>query len=87
VAAVAELVRLRGVRHVIFWAEDPTALVASHFTSAFFGALALPRTTVIEAYTLALFSVQVGRSRGGFGGVVRGWGCVRACCAAVGSRF
>ena len=51
--------RLRGVKHVIFWAEDPTALVASHFASAFFSALSLPGASVIEAYTMALFSVQV----------------------------
>jgi hypothetical protein len=56
---VAELVRLRGVRNVIFWAEDPTALVAAHFAAAFFGALGLPRVSVIEAYTIALYSVQV----------------------------
>ena len=61
---VAELLRLKGIRHVIFWAEDPTALVAAHFAGAFFGALALPRVTVIEAYTMALHAVQVRAVRG-----------------------
>ena len=58
---VAELLRLRGVRNVIFWAEDPSALLAAQFAGAFFGAMGLPRVTVIEAYTIALYSVQVRR--------------------------
>jgi hypothetical protein len=67
--AVAELLRLKGIRHVVFWAEDPTALVAAHFAGAFFGSLALPRVSVVEAYTMALHAVQVrGPQRGSGGG-------------------
>jgi hypothetical protein len=59
-AAAAELLRAKGVPHVMFWSEDPSALVAAHFSSIFFSMLALERgVTVLEAYALSLFATQV----------------------------
>jgi hypothetical protein len=58
--AVAELLRTKGVPNVMFWSEDPSGLVAAHFSSIFFGMMALESSvTMLEAYALALFSTQV----------------------------
>ncbi|KAF6260727.1 hypothetical protein COO60DRAFT_1505165 [Scenedesmus sp. NREL 46B-D3] len=56
---VAELLRTRGVPNVMFWSEDPSGLVAAHFSSIFFSMLALESSvSILEAYALALFSTQ-----------------------------
>eukprot|EP00879_Flechtneria_rotunda_P012691 GHRR01013252.1.p1 GENE.GHRR01013252.1~~GHRR01013252.1.p1 ORF type:complete len:386 (+),score=138.11 GHRR01013252.1:137-1294(+) len=56
---VAELLRTKGVSNVMFWSEDPSGLVAAHFSSIFFSMLALEsNVTVLEAYALALFATQ-----------------------------
>eukprot|EP00882_Tetradesmus_deserticola_P006882 GHRQ01007249.1.p1 GENE.GHRQ01007249.1~~GHRQ01007249.1.p1 ORF type:complete len:423 (+),score=169.00 GHRQ01007249.1:147-1415(+) len=56
---VAELLRSRGVPNVMFWSEDPSGLVAAHFSSIFFSMMALESSvTILEAYALALFSTQ-----------------------------
>lgn len=45
----------------MFWSEDPSGLVAAHFSSIFFSMLALENhVTLLEAYALSLFSTQVG---------------------------
>lgn len=57
---VAELLRLRGLPNVLFWSEDPSALVAAHFSAALFSMLALEsNVTLLEAYALSLFATQV----------------------------
>jgi hypothetical protein len=44
----------------MFWSEDPSGLVAAHFSSIFFSMMALEsNVTMLEAYALALFSTQV----------------------------
>ena len=53
-----DLLRTRGTPHVLFWSEDPTAVIAAHFASAFFGTLALNGVTIIEAYALGLYATQ-----------------------------
>eukprot|EP00775_Hariotina_reticulata_P011312 gene11312-11462_t len=56
---VAELLCAKGVPHVMFWSEDPSALVAAYFSSIFFSMLALEMgVTVLEAYALSLFATQ-----------------------------
>jgi hypothetical protein len=50
--------RARGVPQVLYWSEDPVAVIAAQFASTFFTALSIPGTTVIEAYTLSLYSTQ-----------------------------
>eukprot|EP00878_Enallax_costatus_P013328 GHUV01013934.1.p1 GENE.GHUV01013934.1~~GHUV01013934.1.p1 ORF type:complete len:645 (+),score=183.34 GHUV01013934.1:126-2060(+) len=56
---VAELLRCKGVPNVMFWSEDPSGLVAAHFSSIFFSMLALENhVTLLEAYALSLFSTQ-----------------------------
>lgn len=58
--AVAELLRCKGVPNVLFWSEDPSGLVAAHFSSIFFSMLALEdHVSLLEAYALSLFSTQV----------------------------
>jgi hypothetical protein len=45
----------------MFWSEDPSGLVAAHFSSIFFSMMALEtNVSILEAYALALFSTQVG---------------------------
>jgi hypothetical protein len=58
--AVAELLRTKGVPNILFWSEDPSGLVAAHFSSLLFSMLALEgHVTLLEAYALALFAAQV----------------------------
>lgn len=58
--AVAELLRVKGIPNVMFWSEDPSGLVAAHFSSIFFSVLALEgHVSILEAYALALFATQV----------------------------
>lgn len=60
--AVAELLRVKGVANILFWSEDPSGLVAAHFSSTLFSMLALEgHVTLLEAYALALFATQVRR--------------------------
>lgn len=58
VAAVAELLRGRGVPHVLFWPEDPTGLVAAQFSYVFFSTLAAAGSSIMEAYAQALYATQ-----------------------------
>jgi hypothetical protein len=54
------------VPNILFWSEDPSALVASHFSALLFSTLALERhVSLLEAYALALYATQVRpRARG-----------------------
>lgn len=57
---VAELLRIKGVPNILFWSEDPSALVAAHFSSILFSVLALEgHVSLLEAYALTLFATQV----------------------------
>ena len=68
-ATVAELLRVKGVPNIIFWGEDPSVLVASHFSALLFSSLATEgHVSLLEAYALALFATQV-----------RDCACVLAC--------
>ena len=53
---------MKGVPNILFWSEDPSGLVAAHFSSTLFSSMALEgHVTLLEAYALALFASQVGR--------------------------
>lgn len=56
--AVAELLRARGVPHVLFWPEEPTALIGGHFAGTLTALLAHPDAKLLEAYAIALYAVQ-----------------------------
>lgn len=54
---------MKGVPNILFWSEDPSGLVAAHFSSIFFSMLALEgHVSILEAYALTLFATQVGQS-------------------------
>lgn len=44
--------RLDAVPHVLFWPEDPTALIAAQFAHAFFALLSHPDCKLLEAYAV-----------------------------------
>jgi hypothetical protein len=51
---------VKGVPNILYWSEDPSGLVAAHFSSILFSMLALEgHVTLLEAYALTLFATQV----------------------------
>lgn len=85
-AAVAELLRMKGIPNIMFWSEDPSALVSAHFSSIFFSVLGMePHVTLLEAYALSLFATQVRKGAWGTGWRAAEWHLRSAIGAAASS--